>query len=160
QRRADAGRVAIQEPDQFRHGGVTIRVSTFIGLAGQTQLPVRGEQPQRIPALMAPGIRYRTAFDDHMVNRQIRQAVTHGQARVAGADDNHVYGAVGETDGWRDHDAFVTSTQSSVGLVTMSNTAERFCGWATTARISSSPASASISYFTRIPSKPLRTSPS
>ena len=53
-----------------------------------------------------------------------------------------------------------TSTATLVGLVTMSNTAERFCDCATSASMSSRDASASILKRTVTPSKPLRTSPS
>src|SRR5215218_1046127 len=52
----------------------------------------------------------------------------------------------------------LTSTSTSVGLVMMSYTADRFCDWATRALMSSSEASASIWYFTLMLLKPLRMS--
>ncbi len=54
--------------------------------------------------------------------------------------------------------AQATLTATLVGLVRMSNMAERFCDWATSARMSSSLASASISNITRMAEKPLRIS--
>src|ERR1700722_1826000 len=51
-----------------------------------------------------------------------------------------------------------TSTVTSVGLVSASNTAERFWDWATSASMSSREASASIVNVTLMSLKPLRTS--
>ena len=58
------------------------------------------------------------------------------------------------------HHAFPTLTATSVGLVTMSKTAERFCDCAMSARFSSSVAFASMTNVIRIALKPLRTSAS
>ena len=67
------------------------------------------------------------------------ELVAHRQAIVAGPDDHHV----GPASHCRH--ALRAVTVTSVGLVTMSNTAERFCDCATSAAICSGVASASIS---------------
>ena len=74
-----------------------------------------------------------------MVDRTFGEAATHGETGMAGPDD-HGGGA---------HRPIVcaqaTRTVTLVGFVMMSNTAERFCDWATRASISSASASASMS---------------
>ena len=65
----------------------------------------------------------------------------HGEAGVTGTDDDDVDHAGLPLA----HYALLVVTATSVGLVITSNTAERFCDWATRAAISSALASASIS---------------
>ena len=55
---------------------------------GQPGLPVRREQPQRVPALGPPRVRHLTALEDHVVDRAFGEAAAHRQAGVAGADDH------------------------------------------------------------------------
>ena len=62
---------------------------------------------------------------------------------MAGADDDDVM-VPHDTRSSRAVCRQLTVTRTSVGLVTMSKTAERFCDWATSASISSSLASASM----------------
>ena len=63
-----------------------------------------------------------------MVDRARGEAVAHGQAGVARADDD---GGVRMTALGFAAEAYFTSTVTLVGLVMMSYTAERFCDWAT-----------------------------
>ena len=72
-----------------------------------------------------------------MVEGPVGQEVAGGEARVPRADD----------DGGNALDGRIlqaTSTVTSVGLVSASNTAERFWDWATSASMSSRDASASM----------------
>ena len=87
-----------------------------------------------------------------MVDRPRGQVVTGGEAGVPRADDDR-----GDAlDALRFPSA--TSTVTFVGLVSASNTAERFCDWATSASISCFEASASMVKVTLMSLKPLRTS--
>jgi hypothetical protein len=76
-----------------------------------------------------------TALDHHVVNRALRELAAHRETAVAAADDGHI----------DIHHVLLVVTVMSVGLATMSNTAERFCDCATSAAICSGVASASIS---------------
>ena len=72
-----------------------------------------------------------------MVDRPLAEEVAGGEAGVTGADD----------DGGEALDRAALrrpSTVTSVGFVSASNTAERFCDWATSASISFLEASASM----------------
>src|SRR5581483_4373580 len=108
-------------------------------------------QPQGIPAFTPPGVGHLPALEDDVVDRPVAQEVTRGQARVPRADNDRG----GALDGWSPQ---ATSTVTSVGLVSASNTAERFWDWATSASMSSLDASASTWNVTLTLSKPLRTS--
>ena len=74
------------------------------------------------------------ALEDHVVDRSGGEVTAHREPGVPGPDHD---GGDGR------HQTTVTVT--SVGFVTMSNTADRFCDCATIAWISSAEASASIS---------------
>jgi hypothetical protein len=106
-------------------------------LPGQAALPVGSEQPQRVPAFGPPGVCHLTALEHDVVDRPVGQEVTRGQARVPRADDDRGYALDDVT-------LQATSTVTFVGLVSASNTAERFCDWATSASMSSVEASASM----------------
>ncbi len=80
--------VAADELDDFRHRPVAVGIVALVAEARQPALPVRGQQPQRIPALGAPGVRDLAALQDHMVDRALGEAAAHGQAGVPGADDD------------------------------------------------------------------------
>src|SRR5262249_52018356 len=56
--------------------------------ARQPALPVWREQPQRIPALGAPRVGDLAALEDQMIDRALGEAPAHGEAGVAGADDD------------------------------------------------------------------------
>src|SRR5262249_1573469 len=88
-------------------------------------------------------------LEHDVVDRGVGEEAAGGQPRVPGPDDNRG-DALDQT----------TSTVTSVGFVMASNTAERFCDWATSASMSSLEASASMSNVTVTSLKPLRTSPS
>ena len=98
---------------------------------------------------MTPGVGYLTALQHDMVDAERGEAMAHGQAVVAGTDDDNVDAAHrpapggARLEGCHDGD-HATTTDTSVGLVMMSNTAERFCDWATSASISSRLAFASM----------------
>ena len=107
-------------------------------MAGQATLPVRREQPQRLPALAPPGVRYVSTLDQDMVDRALREKPARGEAGVTGPDDDRrqlLY-------------VLTTSTVTFTGFVRASYTAERFCDCATIASMSSFDASASISKLT------------
>src|SRR5207248_8886000 len=104
-----------------------------VALAGKAAHPVRRQQPQGIPALRAPRVSGFAALDDHVVDRALRERVAHRQSAVARADDDDVRRA--RPAGAGAHHALLAVTVTSVGFVTMSNTAERFCDCATSAAI-------------------------
>src|SRR5690606_34748987 len=142
----------------FRRGHKAVRVGPPIGKARQPGLPVGSEQAQGVPALPVPGIGNPPPLQHQVVDGQGAEAVTHGQPGVASADHHRGYRTVHfrPDGGWVG--GHFTATCTEVGLVMMSNTAERFWDWATRARISSRPASASTTKVTLTSSKPLRTS--
>ena len=80
-----------------------------------------------------------------MVDRALGKTPAHRQPGMPGADDDRGGLAQRIRPEPRRDPGYLTSTATLVGLVTMSNTAERFCDWATSALISSLVASASIS---------------
>src|SRR5690606_6065260 len=82
----------------------------------------------------------------------LAEPTAHGEAGVSGPDDQDL-GTHVEL-----RAPYATETVTLVGLVRASNTAERFCDCATSAAMSSSLASASMSKVTRTSLKPLRTS--
>ena len=86
---------------------------------GKSALPVRREQPQRVPALATPRVRDLATLDYDVVDRPLTEEVTGGEPGVAGAYDNSREALDGEA-------PQVTATVTSVGFVSASNTAERF----------------------------------
>src|SRR5690606_4149872 len=130
--------VALDELDHLGHGHVAVRVRAVVVVARQAALPVRGEETEGVPALPPPGVRHLTALEHDVVDRPFAEEVARREAGVAGPDDDR-----GDSldDGSTSQ---ATSTVTSVGLVRASNTAERFCDWATRASISSREASASM----------------
>ena len=82
-----------------------------------------------------------------MIDAAIGQAATRCQTGLAAADhdDIDVADICHGTHSFAQQPDQTTSTTTDVGLVTTSNTAERFWDWATTASISALVASASIS---------------
>ena len=128
---------------------IAVGIVALIAEARQSALPVRRQQPQRIPALGAPRVRHLAALQDHMIDRALGEAPAHGEAGVPGPDDDGGDVANGSRSSLDlatapSTPAQVTSTVTFVGLVTMSYTAERFCDCATSASMSSRLASASI----------------
>ncbi len=81
------------------------------------------------------------ALEHDVLDAALRQLVAHRQPAVAGADHDHI----GPRGLAHARHTLRVVTVTSVGLVTMSNTAERFCDCATSAAICSGVASASIS---------------
>src|SRR5690606_10064267 len=137
-----------------------VAIGAAVAIARKPALPVRRQQLQRIPPLSSPGVRDLAALEHDVVDRALGEAAAHREARVTGADDDHVDGAGHARRPLLGGSNHLTSTVTFVGFVTMSNTAERFWDCATRAAISSGVASASISKPTLMPSKPLRTSSS
>ena len=134
--------VAVDQPHDLAGGHVAVRIVPVVRESGEPAEPVWGEQPQRVPALRAPGVRDLTALEDHVVDRACGEAATHGQPAVAGSHDHHGDVRHGRLPPFG---AQFTSTVMFVGLVSTSNTAERFCDWATSASMSFGLASASMS---------------
>ena len=86
-----------------------------------------------------------------MIDRPVAEEMACGKARVPRPDDDR-----GEL--LDDLASQATSTVMFVGLLSASNTAERFWDWATSASMSSLDASASMLNVTLTSLKPLRTS--
>src|SRR5215472_1409522 len=141
----------LDELGHFPHRHVAVGILAFVAKARKAALPVGGEQPQRVPALAAPGVRHLTALEHDMVDRPGAKKMTRCQPGVPSADND-------SGDALDSPAAQATSTVTSVGFVRASNTAERFWDWATSASMSCADASASILNVTLMSLKPLRTS--
>src|ERR1044071_5964103 len=152
--RGDPLRVPLQESNRLGHRAIPVGIVSLVAVAREPAQPVRREQAQRIPALGLPRVRHLTALEDHVVDRALGEAAAHGEAGVPRADDES--GGSQFTPQLRLF--LVVETETLVGLVMTSYTAERFCDCATSASRSSFEASASISKFTLMSLKPLRTS--
>src|SRR3984957_9436956 len=127
--------------------------------------PVRGEQPERVPALGAPRRCHLAAFEHDVVEPCGGKVTAHRQAGLPGADDDdseahRSHRRSCSALGIRSGPAQARETWTVVGLVRMSKTAERFWDWARIASRSARLASASMSKVAVTWSKPLRTSPS
>jgi hypothetical protein len=81
-------RVALEERDELRDRHEAVRVVAVVRQAGQARLPVRRQQPQRVPALGAPGVRDLAALEHDVVHAAPRQDVADREAGVAGPDDD------------------------------------------------------------------------
>ena len=66
-RRDDLG-VTVDERDDLRHGPVAVRIVAFVAVAWQAALPVRRQQPERIPALGPPRVGDHPAFEHDVVD--------------------------------------------------------------------------------------------
>jgi hypothetical protein len=83
--------VRSESPDELGDLGrchVAVGIVAFIGDARQPALPVRGQQPQGVPALAPPGVRQLAALEHDMVDRPLTEEVAGGKAGMTGADDN------------------------------------------------------------------------
>ena len=85
-RRRDHSSVTVEERDRLGHVPVAVRVVALVAEARQAALPVRRQQPERLPALGAPGVGDLAALQHHVVERAIGQAPAHGEPGVPGAD--------------------------------------------------------------------------
>ena len=130
---------------------VAVRVGAFVADPRKAIQPVGAQQPQRVPALGPPRVRDLATLEHNMIDRSLSEEVARGKAGVAGPDDNRREVLDGVC-------PQATSTVTSVGFVSASKTADRFCDWATSASISCSEASASILNVTLMSLKPFRTS--
>ncbi len=82
------GRSGSRVVDDLGGGHESVGVIAGVVVAGQPGLPVRGEQPQESPALGPPRVRHLTALEDDVVDRAFGEAAAHGQAGMAGPDDD------------------------------------------------------------------------
>src|SRR5262249_23286824 len=76
------------ESNDLGNCSIAVRIVTGVAEARQPALPVRRQQPQRIPAFGAPRMRDLTALEDHVIDGAVRQAPAHGQAGVPRPDDH------------------------------------------------------------------------
>ena len=60
------------ELDHLGHRHVAVRIRAVVAVAGQATLPVGREQPQRLPALAPPGVRYVPTLEQDVVDRALR----------------------------------------------------------------------------------------
>ncbi len=87
-RGADVTGEAADEVDDLAHRHVAVGIGPGVVVAGQPAQPVRRQQPQRVPALGAPGVRDLAAFEHDVVDRPLAQPLTGGQTGVTGPDDD------------------------------------------------------------------------
>ena len=90
-RRGDGFGVAVDERDDFGDRAVAVRIVAGVAEPRQAALPVGGEQPQRVPALRAPGVGHPPPLENDVVDRALGQTPAHGEPGVAGADDDGGY---------------------------------------------------------------------
>jgi hypothetical protein len=76
------------EIDHLAHRHVAVRIGAVVAKAGQAALPVRREQPQRVPALAPPGVRNFPALEHQMIDRPLGEAAARREAGMPGADDD------------------------------------------------------------------------
>src|SRR5690606_23931210 len=159
-RRADHRAISLDHLGELPRRHEAVRIRAVIAKSRQAALPARRQQPQRVPALVPPCVRDLAALEHDVLDAALGEAAAHREPAMPRADDDDVNDAGHRRPPLTEGVDHATSTATFVGFVTISNTAERFCDWATRAAISSRDASASISKRTLIPSKPLRTSAS
>ncbi len=135
-RRIELPAVPVEELHRVRRGHEPVGVIALVPVAGEHRHPVRGEQPERVPAFVTPRVRHLTALEHHVIDAGPGEVMAHRQTSGAGAHDHDrdVHGP-----------GQARATRTVVGLVTTSKTAERFCDCATIASRSARDASASMS---------------
>src|SRR5690606_34747800 len=68
---------------------VAIRIGAVILGARHTEIPVRRDERERVPAFIAPGVSgLRRAFEDDMLPPALRQVIAERQPRLPAADDD------------------------------------------------------------------------
>ncbi len=72
--------------DDLAHRHIAARIAAAIRMAWKPALPVRREEAQRIPALVAPGVRHLTALEQDVIDRARAEEVTDRKAGVTGTD--------------------------------------------------------------------------
>jgi len=72
---------------------VAVGVGALVVPAWKATQPVGCEQTQAIPAFGSPGVRDLATLEHHVLERALPELAAHGQAAVAGTDDDHVDGA-------------------------------------------------------------------
>ena len=84
--RVDRLGVPADEVDHLGHRHEAVRVGPFVGLAGESALPVGSQQPERVPALPPPRAGDLVALQEDVVDRTFGQAPAHRQPALSGAD--------------------------------------------------------------------------
>ena len=79
---------ARDELDDLGHRHEAVGIGAVVAIAGQAALPVRRQQPQRVPALAAPGVRHLAALEHDVIDRALAEAAARRQPGVPGADDD------------------------------------------------------------------------
>src|SRR6185437_15006898 len=82
---ADLGE-GLDELGYLAHRHVAVRLRAFVAKAREPALATGREQPQRVPALAAPGVRHFAALQHDVVDRPVAQEVARGKTRVPRAD--------------------------------------------------------------------------
>ena len=149
--RGGRGRVVVEVGHDLPGRHEAVGVGTGVGPARQPAHPVRAEQPERVPALGPPALGDAAALEHDVVDAALGEAAAHGQAGLAGADDEGVGGAHESLQasrrpaaggrrwgrrplGGRAGQPASTSIDTGTPLVTTSNTAERWRDCSTTWR--------------------------
>jgi hypothetical protein len=57
-------------------------------IARESTLPIRRQQPKRVPALAAPGVGDLAALEHHVIDGALAETSARRQARMPGADDD------------------------------------------------------------------------
>ncbi len=78
----------VDEVDDLGHRRVAVRVRARVAVPGQPAQPIRGEQPQRVPALAAPGVGDVAPFEHDVVDGTIGEEPAGGKARMPGPDND------------------------------------------------------------------------
>src|ERR1700728_2765797 len=76
------------EAHNLRQSHKAVRIGTRVSIARQPTQTVGREQPQRVPPLLAPGIRHFSALEHDVVDRALGENAAHRESGVPGPDDD------------------------------------------------------------------------
>ncbi len=168
-RRRDHVPVVVEQRHDATRAHEPVGVAAVVRESGERGHPVGSEQPQRVPALGAPRVRDLASFQHHVIDAGPAELRARREPRRTGSYDHHrhvhrrttpsrnslaqlpratpstgtrVRVPGGSVSSAR---AQASVTRTVVGFVTVSNTADRFCAWASSASRSARDASASMS---------------
>ena len=94
QRRIDHRNEPIEVSDDLVLFHEAVRIVAGIRVARQCALPVRRDETERIPTLLAPGVRDGLLFEHKVIEACLLQVIADRQTRLPAADDEHAVMAI------------------------------------------------------------------
>src|SRR2546426_9155071 len=89
--RAERAAVSLQMTDDVVARHIAVRIRAVVCAAGELHRPVRRDEAETVPAT-APGLADAASFEDDVLDTELGEFVTDGQAGLTGADDDDVEG--------------------------------------------------------------------